>query len=100
MESKVCCFIGHRNVEKTDELVLATRRVVLLLVEEENVRAFAFGSRSKFDNMCYDIVCDIQKQYPIIKKVCLTCKSECCILNSEKEEWKKVYRTFDEEITH
>ena len=82
---KACCFIGHRDIETTDELVSSIRHILEMLIEDEGVRTFAFGSRSDFNSLCHDIVTDLQKEYNGLERVFLTCRSEACTLESERE---------------
>ena len=62
MEGKVCCFIGHRKIEKSVELTRRVRDVICNLIENKRVATFLFGSRSEFDDLCYSIVTKLQKK--------------------------------------
>ena len=62
MESKVCCFIGHRKIEKSVELTQRVRAVINDLIENKGATTFLFGSRSEFDDLCHSIVTDLQKK--------------------------------------
>ena len=64
-----CCFIGHREINVTDELKEKLRVVIECLIVDENIDTFLFGSKSQFDNLCYDIVTEIKKKYPHIKRI-------------------------------
>lgn len=64
-----CCFIGHREINVTDELKEKLHVVVEYLIIEESIDTFLFGSKSQFDELCYDIVTDIKKKYPHIKRI-------------------------------
>ena len=64
-----CCFIGHREINVTDELKEKLRMVIKRLIIEESIDTFLFGSKSHFDNLCYDIVTEIKKKYPHIKRI-------------------------------
>lgn len=88
---KVCCFIGHRDIETTDKLVLFIRHILVMLIEDEGVKVFAFGSRSKFNDLCHSIVTDLQKEFNGLERVLLTCRSESCTLESEREKWEGIY---------
>ena len=94
MENKTCCIIGHRNIEITEELKMRIYDYIENLIICENIKVFIFGSRSKFNSLCHEIVSLLQKKYPSIKRIGYTCKSESVILNSEKEKWEKIYAKF------
>lgn len=89
-ERKSCCFIGHRDVEDTEELRTAILQCVTHLIVNENVRNFHFGSRSAFDTICHSIVSNLQKKYrqpPTcieLKRIFYACKSEGLVTPEEK----------------
>ena len=62
------CFIGHRNIEKTDELISLLRDTIVTLIDK-GVTTFLFGSKSEFDNLSWKIVTELKKNYPLIKRV-------------------------------
>ena len=105
-----CCFIGHRKIEKNDELKNKLKCVIEDLIVNKNVTTFLFGSKSEFDSLCHSIVCDLKEKYPNIKRVSYTCGSESCILERERERWEKIHSNFfrqkinllcfDEEVEH
>ena len=64
-----CCFIGHREINVTDELKEKLREVIERLITEESVDTFLFGSKSQFDDLCWDIVTEIKKKYSHIKRI-------------------------------
>ena len=53
----------------TDELKEKLREVIERLITEESIGIFLFGSKSQFDDLCYDIVTEIKKKYPHIKRI-------------------------------
>ena len=71
MKNVVCCFIGHRIIEKEIETYLKNRLEIIIksLITKNNVNTFMFGSKSQFNNLCYDIVTKTMKEYPYIKRV-------------------------------
>lgn len=69
MLENICCFIGHREINVTDELKEKLRMVIKRLIIEESIDTFLFGSKSQFDNLCYDIVTEIKKNHPHIKRI-------------------------------
>ena len=56
-----CCFIGHREINVTDELKEKLCVLIEHLITEESIDTFLFGSKSQFDDLCYDIVTEIKK---------------------------------------
>ena len=64
-----CCFIGHREINVTDELKEKLRVVIERLITDESIDTFLFGSKSQFDDLCYDIVTEIKKKYPHMKRI-------------------------------
>ena len=67
--AKICCFIGHRKIERTVELKQAIYNYVESFIVNENVKIFLFGSRSQFDDLCYKVVSELKEKYPDIKRV-------------------------------
>lgn len=66
---KICSFFGHRNTEATTELCSELRKTILYLINEKDVQYFLFGSRSRFDDLCLQIVSELQTEYPQIQRV-------------------------------
>ena len=73
MESKTCCFIGHRNVVVTNDLQRKLKELIEKLILQENVDTFLFGSKSGFDDLCFLLVTEMKKTYPHIKRVYVRC---------------------------
>lgn len=92
MEGKVCCFIGHRKIEKSVELTQRVRAVINDLIENKGVNTFLFGSRSEFDDLCHEIVTELQKNNPQIKRIMYTCRGEYACMKEEKEERERIAR--------
>ena len=69
MKEKTCCFFGHREIDETEELKMQLYKTVERLIVNENVDTFMFGSQSRFNELCYEIVSQIKKKYPHIKRV-------------------------------
>ena len=93
MGEKVCCFIGHRKIEKSVELTQRVSAVIQDLMENKGVTIFLFGSRSEFDDLCHDIVTELQKNNPQIKRIMYTCRSEYACMKEKKEERERIART-------
>lgn len=69
MKENTCCFIGHRKIEDTLELRTELYDSIERLITDENVDTFLFGSKSRFNDLCHEIVTDIKEKHPHIKRV-------------------------------
>ena len=64
-----CCFFGHRNINETEELKSKLIEVIKKLIVDEKVDTFLFGSKSRFNSLCLELVTEIKEKYPHIKRV-------------------------------
>ena len=64
-----CCFIGHRQIKEIERLRNATYKTVENLICEQGMDTFLFGSKSRFNSLCYEVVTDLKEKYPDIKRV-------------------------------
>ncbi len=62
------CFIGHKNIEKTEELIVSLKKTVATLIKK-GVTTFLFGSRSEFNDLSWEVVTEIKREHPSIKRV-------------------------------
>ena len=69
MENKGCCFIGHRKIAKSSELREKILNTIENIIVNENVINFFFGSKSEFNDYCYEIVTELKEKYPQIKRI-------------------------------
>lgn len=67
--SNTVCFFGHRTINETDALRNKLYEKIQELIIDENVDTFLFGSKSHFDNLCWELVTQIKEKYPYIKRV-------------------------------
>ena len=51
-----CCFIGHRTINETEELKNEVCEIIENLILFQKVDTFLFGSKSKFNDLCFDVV--------------------------------------------
>lgn len=65
----ICAFIGHRKVENTETLKEHLAQVVKMLIVDEGVDTFLFGSRSAFNDISYDIVTELKEIHTNIRRV-------------------------------
>ena len=66
---QTCCFIGHRKINETKELKLRLKEIIEKMITENSVDTFLFGSKSRFNDLCYEIVTEIKQKYPYVKRV-------------------------------
>lgn len=69
MKEKTCCFIGNRKIEETLELRTELYDSIERLITDENVDTFLFGSKSRFNDLCHELVTEIKEKYPHIRRV-------------------------------
>lgn len=69
MIKNTCCFFGHRTINETEALKLKLNEIIEKLIVEKKVDTFLFGSKSQFDDLCFEIVTRIKEKYPYIERV-------------------------------
>lgn len=69
MNKNTCCFLGHREINETEELKLKLIDIIEKLIMVEKVEIFLFGSKSRFDILCLELVTALKEKYPHIKRV-------------------------------
>ena len=69
MKEKTCCFFGHIKINETEELKSKLKEIIEKLIVDENVDTFLFGSKSRFNSLCIELVTEIKEKYPHIKRV-------------------------------
>ena len=69
MQGTTCCFIGHRQIDETVELRKQVYAVIEDLILHKNVDTFLFGSKSRFNSLCYEQVTRLKEKYPYIKRI-------------------------------
>ena len=69
MEKTTCCFFGHRKINETEELKSKLVQIIEKLIIENSVDTFLFGSKSRFNSLCLELVSELKEKYPHIKRV-------------------------------
>ncbi len=64
-----CCFIGHRAINETEELKNRVCEIIENLILFQNVDTFLFGSKSRFNDLCLDVVSEMKEKHPHIKRI-------------------------------
>ena len=65
----VVTFIGHRDIRFGGDLPLRLKELLLTLIDDRGADTFLFGSRSDFDELCLEVVTELQRQRRGIKRV-------------------------------
>ena len=69
MKNSTCCFFGHREIDEREELREWVKNTVEMLIIEEGVDTFLFGSKSRFDSLCHEVVTELKSKHPHIKRI-------------------------------
>lgn len=69
MIEKTCCFFGHKDINETEELRAAVEKTIEELITKIGVDTFLFGSNSRFDSLCYEIVSALKEKHPHVKRI-------------------------------
>jgi len=66
---KTLSFFGHSTIEITDTLKKDLRNLIRQKITQENYGVFLFGGFGKFDELAWEIVSELKKEYPHIKRI-------------------------------
>ena len=80
-----CCFISHRKIYTTEELKQRLVKVIENLIECKNVDTFLFGSKSEFNDLCWNLVTELKMKYSNIKRIFV--RAEFPYINDEYREY-------------
>lgn len=69
MKTNTCCFFGHREINETEELKSKLNNIIENLITQENIDTFLFGSKSRFNSLCHELVNKIKQKYPHIRRI-------------------------------
>lgn len=86
---KTVCFFGHRKIVVTDVLKSRLRCEIENLITSGMKGFFLFGSKSRFDSLCYEIVSELKNTYPFIQRVYVRAEHEHI-----EGEGSRVYREY------
>ena len=83
--NKTCCFIGHREIKESEELEQKVYSIVEKLILEEMVDTFLFGSKSRFNSLCLEVVTKFKENHPHIKRIFV--RAEYPIINEDYRKY-------------
>ena len=75
MNNKVCSFFGHSKIGEKENLRESICEYLKTMIKKGFER-FLFGGFGEFDNLCYEVVSKLQKEYPHIKRVYVLCQEK------------------------
>lgn len=73
---KSCSVFGHSEIEVTEELKQCLEETFEFLITCKNVNVFYFGGLGEFDFLCWQVVTELKKQYPYIKRIFCLCNNK------------------------
>lgn len=79
------CFIGHRTVTDAVQIRIRLMETIERLILD-GANTFLFGSRSDFDSLCWEVVTELQAQYPNSKRVSYNVPYESAITSREERQ--------------
>ena len=89
MYDKCCCFIGHREICESEQLLEQLDAVIRQLIEQEEVSCFLLGSKSRFNTLCYERLSALKKEYPHIRRVYV--RAEFPLIDKDYREYLQKY---------
>ena len=81
MVNNTCCVFGHRIINETVELRTKLIKTIERLITKENIDTFLFGSKSRFNSLCYELVTNLKEKYPHIKRIYV--RAEFPVINDD-----------------
>ena len=81
----IVTFIGHRRLQFDNGFRQQLKKLILSLIDNRNADTFLFGSRSDFNDLCLEVVTEIQKERPNIKRVYV--RAEYPYINKDYEDY-------------
>lgn len=66
---KSACLFGHRKISVTDDLKNRLYKEIENLIITDGIQNFLFGSKSQFDDLCYEIVSNLKNKHPNIQRI-------------------------------
>ena len=81
----IVTFIGHRKLQFDNGFRIQLKKLLLSLIDNRIADTFLFGSRSVFNDLCLEVVTEIQKERPDIKRVYV--RAEYPYINKTYEDY-------------
>lgn len=81
---KTCCVIGHRELNDTSDLRIRIQEVIINLINK-GITVFLFGSNSKFNDLCLELVLKLKDIYSQIS--CVYVRAEYEYISQEYNDY-------------
>lgn len=65
----VASIIGHRKMPEDENLINKIEAILKYVIQERHVNVFLFGSKSKFDSVCLEIISRLKGEFKEIRRV-------------------------------
>ena len=78
------CFIGHRYIERTKDLISSLKKTIIFLMEKGET-TFLFGSKSEFNKLAWEVVTQLKEKNSFINRVYV--RSNFQDINKDYEEY-------------
>ena len=59
----VASIIGHRKMPEDENLINKIEAILKYVIQERHVNVFLFGSKSKFDSVCLEIISRLKGEF-------------------------------------
>ena len=69
LDRQICSIFGHRKIDETEEMSAQLYDVIESLIIDKGVDTFLFGSKSRFNDLCYELVTALKEKHPNIKRI-------------------------------
>jgi len=84
-----CSVFRHKEIEINYELKVSLRETFVDLITNKSVSIFYFGGFGQFDDLCWEIVTELKKEFPYIKRI-YVCENETYVNRPRKRpKWLK-----------
>lgn len=83
---KICSCFGHQKINITIELRRKVESFIRHLIKYEDYDIFYFGGFSDFDDLCWQVVSELRKEFPHVQRY--FCVVDPHFLNPQKRpQW-------------
>ena len=85
MKENTCCFFGNRTINETEQLKSKLYETIEKLIVDQKVDTFLFGSKSRFNELCVELMYETKLKHPHIRRVYV--RAEYPYINEDYENY-------------